>query len=303
MMMKFKTLLQREWMQHQIGWTVVLTLPAALALLLVLFGHLPWDKMMHEAEMPGRANATLLTAMVVMALMGLTAALAWIVAGLQASGLARRDQQDRSIEFWLSLPTTHLQSLGATLLMHLLLVPAAAVLAGTVGGWLVALVAASQAFGVGSLASMQWGALLLWSATLSLGFLIELTVFTLWMLPLLLLVMVASAWLKRWGLPSVIAGVGVIGLVLDKLYGSPVVWEVLQSLLSSAIGSFGAPGSNSMNIGPSTDVDQLLSDTPARMWATTLDALSAMASADFAAAMAVSAVCVALLVLRRQRGA
>ena len=302
-MMKFKTLLQREWMQHQIGWTVVLTLPAALALLLVLFGHLPWEKMMHEAEMPGRASATLLTAMVIMALMGLTAALAWIAAGLQVSGLARRDQQDRSIEFWLSLPTSHLQSLGATLLMHLLLVPAAAVLSGTIGGWLVAMVASSQAFGVGSLASMQWGSLLLWSATLSLGFMIELMLFTLWMSPLLLIVMVASAWFKRWGIAVATAAITIPGAVLDKLYGSTIVWDVLQRLLLSAISSFGPPGHNTLNIGPNTDLAELLIDTPGRMWTTTLNALAALASPDFAAVVLVSAACVALLVLRRQRGA
>ena len=42
---------------------------------------------------------------------------------IQTPGLARRDRQDRSIEFWLSLPTSHAASVAAPVLMHLVLVP------------------------------------------------------------------------------------------------------------------------------------------------------------------------------------
>jgi hypothetical protein len=44
---------------------------------------------------------------------------------------------------------------------------------------------------------------------------------TLWLSPLILLTMAASAWLKRWGLPAVVAGLALLAGVLDKLYGNP----------------------------------------------------------------------------------
>jgi ABC-2 type transport system permease protein len=40
-----------------------------------------------------------------------------------ALGSPRRDHGDRSIEFWLSLPSGHGESLAAPMLVHLLLVP------------------------------------------------------------------------------------------------------------------------------------------------------------------------------------
>jgi hypothetical protein len=44
---------------------------------------------------------------------------------------------------------------------------------------------------------------------------------TLWLSPLILLTMVASAWLKRWGLPALVAALALLAGVLDKLLRQP----------------------------------------------------------------------------------
>jgi hypothetical protein len=62
----------------------------------------------------------LLTAGVYAAVM---AGVGWLVAYIQSGGMARRDCQDRSIEFWRSLPVPDGAAVGATVLMHLVLLP------------------------------------------------------------------------------------------------------------------------------------------------------------------------------------
>ncbi len=61
---------------------------------------------------------------------------------------------------------------------------------------------------------------------------------TLWLAPLVMIVMAASAWLKRWGVPAVAIAVGVSGLVLDKVYGNTVVWNLLKAQLAGSNQSF-----------------------------------------------------------------
>ena len=114
-MSRFSTLLQREWMQHHRGWLVLMLAPPVVALIALL---LPFSSVevgpLQPAELMSMASIV-----VTLIVLGLAA----ISVLIQAPGLARRDRQDRSIEFWLSLPPSHAASIGATLLMHLLLVP------------------------------------------------------------------------------------------------------------------------------------------------------------------------------------
>ncbi|WP_205702797.1 hypothetical protein, partial [Rubrivivax rivuli] len=91
--------------------------------------------------------------------------LACLISVIIVAGMARRDHSDRSVEFWLSLPATHSASLAAPLVVHLLLVPAAALLAGLAGEAV------------------------------------------LWLSPLILLVVLLSAWFRSWS--WVILGVGI----------------------------------------------------------------------------------------------
>ncbi len=231
-MQRFKTLLLREWMQHQRGWWVLMALPFVLIVVAGLFGQVQFDLNDH-----GRVDVPPPVAVALAAWVGLgavTLLLAWLASMLQSPGLARRDAQDRSIEFWLSLPIGHAQSLGATLLMHLLLWPWLALLVGLAGGAVASLLIVSKAFGVVAWFALPWATLVPALLMLALRVMLGVLLATLWLSPLILGTMAASAWLKRWGVPLVVAGTGVAGLVLDKVYANPVVWQTLHFLSESA---------------------------------------------------------------------
>ncbi|MFS9605847.1 hypothetical protein, partial [Klebsiella pneumoniae] len=68
-----------------------------------------------------QAQLVALSAVLVSALAGYGVCL--LVALFQLPGLARRDMQDRSIEFWLSLPGRSSESVAATVLAHGWLAP------------------------------------------------------------------------------------------------------------------------------------------------------------------------------------
>ena len=126
-MTSFKTLLLREWYQHRLGWMVIVAAPLFIALLALLVGHVTVNVNDTDVVLDfGRAPALALATAAIVGTGVLSFVLAWFSALLQSPGLARRDQQDRSIEFWLSLPVGHLPALSAPLLVHLLLFPLAA---------------------------------------------------------------------------------------------------------------------------------------------------------------------------------
>ena len=107
---RFKTLMQREWMQHRLGWLIVMAIMP-----LLILGALPFNGSVKLPEQtpPATAIALLAVAGGIVTVWGLS----WAVAMFQLPGLARRDQQDRSIEFWMSLPASHSESVAAALLM------------------------------------------------------------------------------------------------------------------------------------------------------------------------------------------
>ncbi len=303
-MNRFNTLLQREWMQHQRGWLILMGLPTALFLLIVVLGQ--WQFSLGDNNHPQQAGLLVQALAAVVGTAITTLALAWLTANFQAPGLARRDQQDRSIEFWLSLPTPPAQSVAATVLAHLLLVPWLALAAGLLGGAVVATAMAIKLQGLGGLWALPWGdiipAVLALFLRLSLGLLLA----TLWLSPLTLATMAASAWLKRWGLPVVVLGVASLGLLLDKLWGTPVVWQLLGDLGHNAGQAFlhtsqTAPGS-SIRISNEAGVPALLQLVPSWALSDAGRALQALAQPLFLGAMLVAAGCFALLVWRRQRG-
>jgi ABC-2 type transport system permease protein len=96
---------------------VLTAAPPLVMLALLSLGHMDisfddGDALRQMAQLPPVGLA--LITMAVAAL--LCFVLAWASALLQVPGLARRDQQDRSIEFWLSLPIGHTPALAAPLL-------------------------------------------------------------------------------------------------------------------------------------------------------------------------------------------
>lgn len=225
-MNKFTVLIRREWMQHHRGWLLLMGLPPLIAVLALSFGQIVGlDETLPEAVMAATVAIGTLGALV----------LAWLAVLLQAPGLARRDQQDRSIEFWLSLPTSHAGSIGATVLTHGLLMPLLALGVGALASVLLGLVVVARLHGADAWFEMPWGVLLpvglVMLARLALGLVLA----SLWLAPLLLTLMAASAWLKRWGLPVLVAAVGGGHLVLSNGYGIDTIGRFVGGVADNAV--------------------------------------------------------------------
>ncbi|HEX2012696.1 MAG TPA: hypothetical protein VJN44_17345 [Roseateles sp.] len=288
---RFQTLMLREWMQHHKGWLLVMLVPPLAFLALLPFGSVDV-----EAELPVMLLAAMALAISAVAVAGLS----WSVAMLQLPGLARRDQQDRSIEFWLSLPASHSESIAATLLMHVLLVPLLALLVGTALGFVISAALVLKLGGLAALAEVSWPAMavggLAGLARLALG----LVLMSLWLAPLFMIMMAASAWLKRWGVPMVIGAVVIGGNVLAKVYGNPIVWKLLEAQLHGAASAF---FDHEGEFDRLRHAPEALGGAVAR-WALEdgWQALLGLASPHLIGGLLVAAGCFALLVLRRRRG-
>ena len=182
----FLTLIRREWMQHRFGWMLLVTVPLALALLGLVVGQIEFDS--ETAEKVGPAFPTLLGMIAMTAGTVVTFTILGATSLLLLTGLARRDHADRSVEFWLSLPTSHTASLAAPLVTHLLLVPAAALVVGLVGGWVISGALVTRLTGFGSWLALPWADLLLAGIALVLRIMAGLPLAVLWAAPLLLAV-------------------------------------------------------------------------------------------------------------------
>jgi ABC-2 type transport system permease protein len=311
-MNRFPSLLQREWMQHRLGWIIMLAAPFAVTAILAVFGAVSFDFSNHGNGDDGTVvekvpSALILACASVGAMVSLTLAVACLFALFQAPGLARRDTQDRSIEFWLSLPQGHAQSLSATLLAHLLLVPWAALVAGLAGGLVVSLLVVAKAWSLAAWATLPWGVMLAAAVMMTLRLALGLALALLWLSPLILLTMAASAWLKRWGVPLVACVLVIGGLVLEKLYGITFIGDALRTIGENAGRAlFFADRSGAQHrlvVNPGDDLLPYLREVPSWVIGDIGSALQQLATPAFVAALAVAALGFALLVLRRQRGA
>ena len=207
---RFNTLLRREWMQHHRGWLAMVLLPPLIVLAVLPFGSVEIGTS-ELGRMPELAAMLAAMALVPAVVLGITVFSLLI----QAPGLARRDVQDRSIEFWLSLPTSHSGSIGATVLMHLVLVPLFAVAVGAVLGVPIGIAVVWKGFGLDAALALPWGPLAAAGAAGLARAMLGVLLACLWLVPLVLAVMAASAWLKRWGLP-------LLGLVLGIGHKAPI---------------------------------------------------------------------------------
>ncbi len=305
-MTQFKMLLRREWMQHRIGWLLLLAAPTLLLLLLsAVDGGLQVQIDDSPVQLPPlhQAPSLLQTALLCGAISAVTLGLALLTVGFQLPGLARRDRQDRSVEFWCSLPVGHAKAVSATLLAHGLLLPWAALLAGMLGGALVAMATVVASHGLAAWLQLPWAVLLLAGAALlarlSLGLVLALA----WLSPLLLLTMAASAWLKRWGVPVLAAATLAGTLLLDKRLAQPVVQPTLNLLTSEALQAL--LRLESLHLGTvrnADDVHAFLQGLPAQLLHEAVTTVGRAATPAFALALATAALGFWLLVLRRQRG-
>ena len=303
---RFRSLMLREWMQHRNGWRVLMVLPSLLAAALSLFDGRGIDVRIGDNDtqlsLVSTLPAALQTAGWTVATTGLALLLVSLTVLVQLSGLARRDQQDRSIEFWRSLPVSDVQGVGATVLMNLLVLPLIAVTAALLGAQLVAALAIVLHNGLLAWLQQPWllllSSLLLAVARVWLGVLMA----VLWLSPVLLLTMAASAWLKRWALPVVLAG-SVLGVAwLDPRLPVALVGPAFHHLGIEALYALLAPdlfdGQHALR------VDALggsLHGLPNALLQDGLRVLHSAATPAFLAALAGGALGFGLLLLRRQR--
>jgi hypothetical protein len=291
---RFKTLLQREWMQHHLGWLFVMLTAPLLFLVAIPFGQIQLDDHMP----PPTLLAAAVIGMTTLAVFGIT----FLVTSFQLSGLARRDTQDRTIEFWLSLPGSHSESILATVLMHTVFVFLLALGIGAAMGVLLSIAALIKVMGVGALMEVSWWALLVAGAAGLARLALGVVLFTLWLSPMFMLLMAASAWLKRWGTPVVIAAVVIGGNVLDKLYGNPIVWKLMQAQFDGA-GRAMMDASNQMRDGSVSpeSMPQFISNFAGWALNDAGSALAQTASLHFIVGLAVAAACFGLVILYRRQ--
>ena len=303
---RLPTLMKREWLQHRTGWGVLMGLPAVAMLLLGLFdGHgvqMTVNGDEHSIAAINELPVALQTVGWSVATMAVTFVLAALAVLAQLPGLARRDVQDRSIEFWRSLPTSHVQNVAALLLMHLLVLPGLALMVAMVAGQLVALVAIASQQGLMAWLKQPWWTLLPALLALSTRALLGLLLAVAWLSPLLLLTMAASAWLKRWALP-VVAVVTLLGVHwLDPRLPMPLVKPSLDRIGQEAINALLATHAfQGANFEDPADWATTLPQLAGMLWRDAAQLLGNAASPAFIGALAVAALGFGLLVLRRQR--
>lgn len=315
---RLRTLMLREWWQHRTGWLVLMGLPTALFLIAALLGLTVFHDRLSgggsammgidlgdgQAKVPlAQAPAALHTLVWSAVVPAFTVALAVLAVLFQLPGLARRDVQDRSIEFWRSLPVSDGQALLALLLTHLVVLPVAALAAALIGAQLVALVSVGATRGLWAWLTQPWWQIL--PALLAVGVrsALALLLALMWLSPLLLAAMAASAWLKRWGLP-VLGGLLLAGTqLLDRALPRPVVEPALEWLFNQAgTALFTVPLlPHGTQIARADDIAPfVLPELPRWALSDALAALSDLANPGIVPVLAASAGCVWLLWRRRQ---
>lgn len=297
-MKQLAPLVQREWLQHRFGWSMLMLAPTALALLLYSFGDL------HLA--PEELNERLPASMALATLGGATAlhfVIMWLTSLIIVSGLARRDHGDRSIEFWMSLPTSHVRSLAVPLGVHLLLAPAVALLVGLLSGLVISVVLVTRLSSFGGWLALPWGLLLAAGLAIAARIAMGLVLATLWLSPLILLTVLMTAWFRRWGIVILAVALGVGSQLLEKLLGRPLLADVLATMFRNAALSFKGPDSNDVVIENLSDIQSVLAVVPAWALEDSGQALALLPSPVFIGGLLFAAACFALLVQWRQRGA
>ena len=280
------TLLQREWMQHKRGWLIAAFAPPLLFLAMLPFGQVNGLPSQHR-ELLSLAILLISTAAVF--------GICLVVALFQLPGLARRDAQDRSIEFWLSLPGRPSESIAATVLAHGWLAPLGGAVVGMLFGLPIAMAVLASQGGMGAVTAVNWGEVVSAAAPLLLRGLAGTVPLLLWLAPLIFVLMAASAWLKRLGVPVVLVGSVVAGVVLDKVYG--ITWP------QQAMAAWNAQVNTTIINNGAGLKDALMSDV--NMWTWVVQdfgrTLADLASLQFVGWTAVAAAAFALVVLKRSR--
>jgi hypothetical protein len=297
------TLVQREWLQHRFAWALMAIVPLGLAFLFVGVGRIEFDAA--DAARPGQL-ALMLAAVPAAAGAVLMLAIAAVAGLFTVAVLARRDHGDRSVQFWLSLPVPHSAALGVPLVVHMVVVPAAALSIGWLAGQVLGVLLVGRVAGLQALAEVPWGAAVTATMTMTLRLLAGLPLAVLWALPVVLLLTLMYARFRRWGWVILVAGIGVQGLLDELNLGQRWLLSTAGDLLGNAGRALAGAGRGALTIRAGDDSAaalQALQGLPEMAVRDFGAALAAAASPLFVGALAFSAVCFALLLRWRQREA
>lgn len=265
-------LMQREWLQHRFAWAMLVLVPLAVSLLLLSLGTIQLDEDMMSLK---PRDLSLLLAVLTMAITTATVLLLLGITSLFiALGSPRRDHGDRSIEFWLSMPSGHGESLLAPMLVHLLLVPLAALVVGYAVSIPVSMMTVGRVLGLGEWFALPWGQMLPTLGAVLLRVLAGVPLALLWLLPLVLAAMLSNALFRRWGLPLLGLVLILLSQGLERVFGQPVLTDTLSSMLLMAAHSLAGAAGQDLTTGPNTLPQE------------TLAALPGWALRDFGAALA-----------------
>jgi hypothetical protein len=281
------TLLLREWMQHKRGWLIAALAPPLLFLAVLPFGTVSGLPMQSPELLS--VGIVLITAC---AIYGIS----MLIALFQLPGLARRDTQDRSIEFWLSLPGRPSESVLSTVLAHAWLAPLGGAVIGVMFGIPIAMSVLTSRADMSTALGVNWGEVILASTPLLLRGLAGTVPLMLWLAPVIFVLMAASSWLKRLGVPVVLIGGGVATAVLHKAYDISWPLEALSGLsdrINHTLVHDGQSLANTLQSG-----DNLVTWALRDLGAT----LAELASLQFVGWAAVAAAAFALVVMKRARG-
>lgn len=295
----FNTLLLREWLQYRRSWIGLTLGPVLVLLALVPFSQV--EGLSVPTPEPVALISTALT-------LGLVLALMLAVSGYMLMSMARRDTQDRSIEFWASLPGSHGASIGAPLLAHGLLAPLVAIVVAVVGGLIVGAAMSVRELGLASLHQMQWSAVLEASVWFVIRLGAGLTLAILWFSPIAMALMAASAWLKRWGAPLLVIAVSAFLKIYKGEPAAQLVSETLRQQIAGAGRSVFFAGQSLVfqprdeNGGFSLEhFYEMLYGFPGAAREDLLSAFQLAMQPRFAVGLAVAAFCFWLMVLQRRR--
>lgn len=299
-MNRFKTLLLREWLQHRFAWALMVLIPIALALVLGSVGHIDFDG--DKPRSPERlalivAMASIAGSAVVLALIACVASL------ITVAGLARRDHGDRSVEYWLSMPVGHAETFAVPLLTHLLIVPAAALVAGWLGGWLISLVLVVRIDSFSAWLALPWGTIMVGSLALMGRLIAGLPLALLWLSPLILLTVLLYAWFRRWGLVILAVLLAVGNIKFEWLLGRPLFTQLLAELFSRAGQAFIFPQRPGFAVTSDEHIPMALQAAPAWALENFGLALADLANPLLLGALLVAAACFWALIDWRRRGA
>ena len=156
--------------------------------------------------------------------------------------------------------------------------------------------------GIGAWFSLPWPELMVATFSMAARLVLGLPLATLWLLPLILLVVLMTAYFRRWGWVILAVGIGLGSQLLRRVFGQPLLSELMSHLFQHAGKAMvSAPGG--INAKGPGDAIEALRAVPGWALHDFGVALRDLASPLLLGGLLFAAGCFALLVLWRQRGA